>query len=239
MNKTQRGFSAVEGLLVLVVFGFIGVVGFVINNKNENKNTKNGSTNQHVEIPSSWQVYSHSDLRFKFAYPGSWDKLVHDKNYPGDIFRATAQASDSVNDFTGELEFLVFPDKKSYSIQFDDPGPLLKPVLSGNYIGKWVVAAPDTSGGYSNLKAKDDAKISPDIINNLRVYNFTYTGDFGYAEGGCTVGRWVIDLKDKLIEISLPRSCIDLNIDSASDVRKNAELYNNLVTKFTNTFSVY
>ncbi len=87
MKRNEKGFSAVEIILVLLVVGLIGVVGFMVyknHNKTTNSTTSTSSSsptttqkttsNTQLTIPSDWTWYENNDLGFKFAYPSSWGK---------------------------------------------------------------------------------------------------------------------------------------------------------------------
>lgn len=77
MKTNQKGFSAVEVVLVLVVVGLIGVVGFTVY-KNHNKtasstantNTPTQTKTAPADLYAGWQSYSDSHVSFK--YPSGW-----------------------------------------------------------------------------------------------------------------------------------------------------------------------
>jgi hypothetical protein len=79
MKRDQKGFSSVEGLLILIIVGLIGFVGwYVWNSKNKtgetisNTNKSSTSTVAATKIPSDWALYENKTLGISFAYPKNW-----------------------------------------------------------------------------------------------------------------------------------------------------------------------
>jgi Tfp pilus assembly protein PilE len=84
MKANQKGFSAVEVILVLVVAGLIGVVGFVVY-KNHNKTSDSTSTTtatktsttsktaQTADPYTDWQSYCDTRAKACFKYPQGWN----------------------------------------------------------------------------------------------------------------------------------------------------------------------
>ena len=96
MKTNQKGFSAIEGLLILVIVGLIGGVGWYVwqSKKNADKSLTTSQT-QNAASPSKtttqptqelakpvftvhdgYTVYENKEIGFKFAYPKSWGTIV-------------------------------------------------------------------------------------------------------------------------------------------------------------------
>jgi|GEM_PF-1736574 len=90
----SKGFSAVEVVLVLVIVGLLGAVGWFVYDKNHNKTTTTHSTpattagaNQTSAKPAGpydgWKTYTSSNnLALSFKYPASWTVT---ENNPSDM----------------------------------------------------------------------------------------------------------------------------------------------------------
>lgn len=83
MNKNEKGFSPVEILLILVIVGLTGFVGwYVLQSKNKastsSKNTQISTKSpspgitQDSKIPNDFVAFSNSDIGISFAYPKTW-----------------------------------------------------------------------------------------------------------------------------------------------------------------------
>jgi hypothetical protein len=86
MNKNQKGFSPVEGLLILVIIGLIGFVGwFVWHNKNNtnstNMKTATSKTNNTVRaktckdketVSSGYKLFQSDKYKYCIQYPTDW-----------------------------------------------------------------------------------------------------------------------------------------------------------------------
>ncbi|GEM_PF-3112623 len=82
MKKNQKGFGAVEAMLVLVIVVLVGVAGYMVYKNHHKTTTTASSANSTRTTPSStstktttdpyagWQSYSDSHVSFK--YPSGW-----------------------------------------------------------------------------------------------------------------------------------------------------------------------
>lgn len=80
MNKNQRGFSAVEMLVILVIVGFIGVAGFYVysSRKDAASNRESNSSNQDAAededkaatVKDGYKAYEDSNLSLQ--HPANW-----------------------------------------------------------------------------------------------------------------------------------------------------------------------
>jgi prepilin-type N-terminal cleavage/methylation domain-containing protein len=99
LRSDQKGFSAVEILLVLVIVGLIGVVGYMVY-RNHNKTTDNTATsttksstsaqtkNTPTDPYAGWQTYSDSHVSFK--YPSGWQAGTGTDKYAAVSVTATS-----------------------------------------------------------------------------------------------------------------------------------------------------
>lgn len=87
MKINQKGFIVVDILIVIVVIGLIGTVGWLVYDRQKSKTSeplntqtstqqKDEATQKAVTIPSDWQWFTSKDGSTKFAYPKSWGNLV-------------------------------------------------------------------------------------------------------------------------------------------------------------------
>jgi hypothetical protein len=86
MKKNQKGFSAVEGLLILVIAGLIGFVGWYVwqakNNADDNLSSATETSNSTQNITNAspyygWKIYTSQNEKFSFKYPKDW-KITSD-----------------------------------------------------------------------------------------------------------------------------------------------------------------
>ena len=95
MKKDQRGFSALEAILILIAVALIGGVGwFVYKQKNakptkssssepasqaSNKSAGESSGTPSCAAPADYTVYTNTDIGYCFAYPTAWGTVtLHD-----------------------------------------------------------------------------------------------------------------------------------------------------------------
>jgi hypothetical protein len=90
MKNNQKGFSVVEGLLVVIVLTLLGGVGYYVYESNQDNNAQKKSENSVVNKPSgqnsttkentianepinpSWKTYTSSTQKISFEYPDGW-----------------------------------------------------------------------------------------------------------------------------------------------------------------------
>lgn len=91
MKDNQKGFSVIEGLIVIVVVGLFGAVGWLVydrqNNKTDSKSTTLQVSQQEVEkkeetpvqpakinAPEGWVQFQDSNSGVSFYFPADWEK---------------------------------------------------------------------------------------------------------------------------------------------------------------------
>lgn len=72
--KNQKGFSAVEALLILIIIGLLSVIGWHVwdSNKKTNGSAKIAESKPLNGNPSEWSWYEKKGAGFKFSYPKNW-----------------------------------------------------------------------------------------------------------------------------------------------------------------------
>lgn len=82
MKKDQKGFSAVELLLVVVFVGLIGFVGWTVYQRQDKQNSQTTATQQTEKVPetyqrtttvpSDWKTFENEEYKLTFSYPSDW-----------------------------------------------------------------------------------------------------------------------------------------------------------------------
>jgi len=128
MYKNEKGFSAVEGLLILVTVGVIGFVGWYVwqskNEGNKATNTDNAASQtnkdkqaeeQAKDLYEGWKTYTNNDYAISFRYPADWtveaESVPHSSHFSiwiskvlrKDVLEAKGQGLDSLRKYNSEL----------------------------------------------------------------------------------------------------------------------------------------
>ncbi len=90
VGNQQAGFTVIEGLLILVVVGIIGGVGwFVLKSKNDSENTPKVQTDPEyipnvtqnkVDPYARWKTYHNDKYGFSIKYPEGWKTIDMNQN---------------------------------------------------------------------------------------------------------------------------------------------------------------
>jgi hypothetical protein len=101
MKINEKGFSAVEGLLILIIVSIIGGAGWYVWNANnkaqdslDNADASSSTTANlkskkgNFQLPAGWQWYENKELSVKFAYPKAYGEatLSSSKNETGTLY---------------------------------------------------------------------------------------------------------------------------------------------------------
>jgi hypothetical protein len=73
-SKNEKGFTAVEGLLIILILVLIGVVGYMVYNNGHK--SKAASVSSKVSTPNpyaGWKTYTASLEPISFKYPANWN----------------------------------------------------------------------------------------------------------------------------------------------------------------------
>ena len=95
MKYNQKGFAAVEAIVVMILVGALSVAGMYawkLNATKTNLASKKAAQAHASDIPSDWTAYQNKDLGISFAYPQAWSFNEHSggpsgtkKYYIGDL----------------------------------------------------------------------------------------------------------------------------------------------------------
>ena len=102
MNK-QKGFSLVEGLLIVLILCVVGFAGYTVWNDNQDDDSEQTdtvqqeSTQQSVEqpsdpseeapsIPEGWVKYENEELGISFNHTSEWGNII-EKDFDGGIIK--------------------------------------------------------------------------------------------------------------------------------------------------------
>ncbi len=81
LSKSQKGFTLVEGLLILLVVGVIGGIGWFVYDRNKpSERTKQVTAINQASVTSDFIQYESKELGFKFSYPKVWGEIKTDFN---------------------------------------------------------------------------------------------------------------------------------------------------------------
>lgn len=85
MNRTknQRGFGAVEIIILVVVLAIIGFGGWYVWQAQNNSSQSTGGTNSQPEAPKNKEAFSDGRLPFTFEYPNGWVIKIDEKIQEG------------------------------------------------------------------------------------------------------------------------------------------------------------
>jgi cytoskeletal protein RodZ len=89
MKKNEKGFGVIEALLILVIVGLIGFVGWYVGQSKQKTNESSTTTyseqkTEEASEESTYKEYKDDVRTFKFEYPKDWKSEV--KNAPADSY---------------------------------------------------------------------------------------------------------------------------------------------------------
>ncbi len=82
IKTNQKGFTAVEGLLIVLILVVIGAVGYMVYRNDHNAKTTNTATKTTVAKQTkatnnvTWETYSNQQGGFTYQYPSNWTNSV-------------------------------------------------------------------------------------------------------------------------------------------------------------------
>jgi len=210
MKKNEKGFSAIEGLLIVVIVGIIGFVGWYVwqakskNNKAatdtsqvETQTSKEETTTQQIteqnQIPEGWVEYKNESIGFAFAYPKEWGKASTEDAY--DKRKNIGFVTDSGQG--GEYVIRLHNKNAAHS---DTSSPTLN--IVGFSVSNGVLTIQKAGGSTHNVEASDI------LLNDNNGVVYTTKGN---AEEGSNIiiGLKSVALKDYQVAIFDYLSSVD------------------------------
>lgn len=237
--KTEKGFALVEGLLILVIVGMLGGLGWYVWNTNKNTNesltsadtvanssaakySKKPTSPTFNKLPNGWTEYKNDEKGLRLGYPKVWGALAFRQEFQQLV--TPAYQNDGQN-LEGSLT-VKFSAKNGFSIVAQKYGATIKPSDDGK---SWIVANENPSS-IDNYKAGDTYNTKEEKINGGVAI------DLSYGDEGCSVARWLAELKNSYLEISLPSLCSS-NFQPVSS--SNQAAYTKLRSDFLSTVTIY
>jgi hypothetical protein len=177
IRKNETGFSAVEIVLVLVIVGLIGVVGYMVY-KNQHKttapvattiSTKPASTTPAKTAPADpyagWKQYCDTDHKTCFKYPADW-----------------AQNEDKValSDTVNNVGSTVASPNKTVNISYDFP--YIKDGGESNFLTMSIDDVPN----YPDLKIVGGIYTDMNNFSEYAIVNSSVVSQYGLAVGKTT-----------------------------------------------------
>lgn len=105
MKVNQKGFSVVEILIVVVIVGLLGIVGWLVYDRQKSKTDDKSATQisqqaqqetKIVDLYEGWKEYENASLALKFKYPADWKIVDESDNAIGALIRV--QSPDYLRD---------------------------------------------------------------------------------------------------------------------------------------------
>ncbi len=239
MKKNQNGFSAVEGLLILVIVGLLGGVGwYVWQNKQDDSSKTNISSSAKDEredkaqeevykVPEGYTLYENKELGFKFVYPKVYGNLTKQPDVNSIQILESAQPDQQYGAGINGIFTIYTYATADQTITGRKYGPQIK--LQN---GKWIVTEANESDVVGNKvgdEYKDFDKQVPASQTNNGLAVYTLKG----GDEGTESDRLMFIANGKLHEIFLPSFSDGLygNFDEnpkANDKTNFNELLNNV-----------
>ncbi len=189
IRKNEEGFSVVEVVLVLVIVGLIGVVGwFVYNNHNKkttpsvstNTTTKSSTTPAKTTTPdpySGWKTYTSSNsLGLGFKYPASWTVT---ENKPSDMC-------------AGQSTTTITPPASEAETAFKQIGASYTPTSTQNNgatLGSYYEVGITKAG--QSLPSKCGSDNGSTGVYNWNGISETYLTSTDQVQSGALKGDWL------------------------------------------------
>lgn len=190
MKNNQKGFGAVEALIIVVIVGLVGFGGWYVWNARAETDTQTVSQKQAdgadkkndiektpYSKPANYTSYSNTDLNFSLAYPTAWGVLESGGSHGG-LFNSQTRDNRGDNETNIGGRFSIFADPlESFFLPIGyDYGAKVVERDGGH---AWVMHILDAfNDGTSTLKNGDDLSddSKPKIHTShsgVKVYEFS------------------------------------------------------------------
>ncbi|HET7673050.1 MAG TPA: hypothetical protein VFK11_00865 [Candidatus Saccharimonadales bacterium] len=178
--QNQKGFGAIEGLLILIIVGLIGGVGYYVYSANKEevkisdtsiqpRGTKNTLPVAVAEKNKGWQVYNSPDADFFIEYPAEWNYLAKGTVIDG--------GENATNEFIPAKEFKKNDNSKALFFSVHKTELNLK-----QYVSKYG-AIFDGSEGNSKLISSKSSTINGHSAHTVIGEVYGGVNYFVYVEG--------------------------------------------------------
>jgi len=244
MKQNQKGFSAVEAILIIIVVALIAAAGWYVWSKNKKDDKQNDThTSQSSEeskhqedttpvfstLPSNWTEYKSDSDGLRFGYPKEWGTLDLEKSTVRITATATSMMTavyqnDSLN-LQGRT-MLTISKKEGFSVVARKYGATIKRSADGK---SWVVSEVNPAN-VGNDKVGDTYKTKEVKVNGGTAL------DLSFVDEDCTHSRWLLELKNSYAEVSIPELCPN---DGTLPTQANKDAYAKVIGDFVKSITVY
>ncbi len=198
MKKNQTGFSPIEIILIIVVVGLLGAVGWFVYDKHKTPktNTVNTKTPKVTPAPvvkdktADWVSYSNNDGQYSLKYPKTWVKASNPELCGKTIFLLGANGS-SVGKCgsgdTGQMSFDSAPNSEIAASDLemkksDFPDLVTEKVTINGIIGEKQTGTFSGQGILSTVIQKGQKLTIYILTANGRTYSATYRFNASYPD---------------------------------------------------------
>jgi hypothetical protein len=198
----QRGFSAIEVIIFIVVIGVLigGGVLLMQRSKPDSAEVPQNSGTQNSSTPSAkdYATYTSADLGFSFSYPKDWGTIAASAAaVPATGTTPELRNSTKYPFYFGALNFSVSA-KTNFQFTGQKYGATYTPVLKNSYNNYiWKVVAVNPADTTDRIGDTYDAPITTSTTG-VQLYNFDWSDE------SHTTKRWVFETKAGFVQLSLP-----------------------------------
>ena len=237
----QKGFGAGEAIVIIFIVVILAGIGWFVWSKQKDKNnsSENTATSKNDanagnkdkksadELPNGYARYTDNKYDFSFAYPEAWGKLS-DTDDPAQ--KGLAKITPHIDNLPVEDALIqgrfgyAVAVKKGFRVEAEKYGPTVEYSVVDN-LPVWRVIGQAEDTGYS----VGDVYPVKSIENpyGITVYEFHWTDE------GATHGRWVVELDNRFVTITLPAILRpEMAPVSQSELSTYYEIANNIRNSF-------
>ncbi len=214
--------------MVIAVAG-ISFAGFMVHKKQSDKpatNENSSVTKQNTtpptpnfnKLPNSWIEYKNNDSGLRLGYPSEW----------GILDTASSQTTDYRDDkknLEGTLSISI-SNKQGFSVVTQKYGVTISPSSDGK---KWTVLDANPANP-DNYKVGDTYRPRIQNVNGGKIIDFSYT------EEVCTHTKWLMELKNSYVTISIPSLC-PVGLELIPETNKTS--YDQIKADLLKTITIY
>jgi hypothetical protein len=206
MNKSQKGFGAVEGLLIFVIVGMLGGVGWYVYNSNKTTNDLLDNTSDPVSIKAKSSKKIETTTPKQVDETANWAKVTSGKN----AFSVKVPDGWNLQNWTSRdylsassYKDLTFTSGKVATVAngdaaATDSGPVKRFNITGNpisqkaSIGSYFNETPQSFGPVSGVSGKKYAHTYPEDVDGVKKGDKVYLYRFEGAKTLVTADYYVL-----------------------------------------------